>query len=419
MHESDDEPEYEAVDNTESETSDQQQADVQSSVEQEINSILEEQQKRMQQTDDIVRSLTPQMLRRIMDSKIIGQEEAKKKLAVAIYNHAKRLTDTTGKIKKSNIFIVGPSGSGKTLFAQTIAQMVGVPLVIVDATTLTETGYMGKDVESILTRLYHAAGRDMDFAEKGIVYIDEVDKLSTMCQTNATKSVGQEGVQSALLKMIEGTKVDVPTTGNPQFSRTVTIDTKDILFIVGGAFPWMTHPTNVEDGQKRVVGFQDTNITLTPPPSPTPVSFNQESLIREGGMMSEFVGRFPVVVTLNALSEDELVQVMTDTTDSILDEYKELFKKDKIKLTFEDEALREVAHLAAERKVGARGLRAILEDVMLDIMYEAPGQSKIKECIITKDTIHTKQPVYKYRKRAVRHGRATSSNATTRTAAVG
>jgi ATP-dependent Clp protease ATP-binding subunit ClpX len=213
--------------------------------------------------------------------------------------------------------------------------------------------------------------------------------------------------------------VDVPTTGNPQFSRTVTIDTKDILFIVGGAFPWMTHPTNVEDGQKRVVGFQDTNITLTPPPSPTPVSFNQESLIREGGMMSEFVGRFPVVVTLNALSEDELVQVMTDTTDSILDEYKELFKKDKIKLTFEDEALREVAHLAAERKVGARGLRAILEDVMLDIMYEAPGQSKIKECIITKDTIHTKQPVYKYRKRAVRHGRATSSNATTRTAAVG
>lgn len=338
--------------------------------------------------------MTPRQVHQHLDRFIIGQDEAKKILSVAVYNHNKRLHDATGMIKKSN----GPSGCGKTLLAETLAKALDVPFAVVDATSLTEAGYVGEDVNVCLQKLILAAGGDMELAQKGIVYIDEIDKIARMGENRSTtRDVSGEGVQQALLKLIEGCKVTVSVPGpsfggisNPH-AQTVLFDTSDVLFICGGAFDGLQR----NQQKKNEIGFLYSNDTAAPEkPWLTPVS-----LIKYG-MMPEFVGRFPILCPLQALDEGSLIRVLTEPEDAITKEYELLLKKENIQLIYEDDALREIAKEAVSRKTGARGLRSILEDIMLDIMYDLPDRKDVSKCIITKECIKTKQPALILKKRA-------------------
>ena len=336
--------------------------------------------------------LKPREIKAFLDENVIGQEEAKKVLSVAVYNHYKRVTaaeDSDVELQKSNIIMLGPTGSGKTLLAQTLAKIINVPFCIADATALTEAGYVGEDVENILLKLIQAADYDIKRAEYGIIYIDEIDKITRKGDNvSITRDVSGEGVQQALLKIIEGTMASVPPQGGRKHphQELIQIDTTNILFICGGAFEGLDKI--VENRlDKKSIGFnaeikarneQDINELLK--------QVQPEDLVKYG-IIPEFVGRVPIGVSLQGLDEDALVKVLTEPKNAIIKQYERLFEMDGVELQFEDEAVRAIAKKAHERKTGARGLRSILEKLMLELMYEIPSDSRIHKVVITASAV--------------------------------
>lgn len=346
--------------------------------------------KKKSRFDNVVFDLTPSQIHRELDKYIIGQEHAKKVLSVAIYNHNKRLHDETGLIKRSNILIAGPSGCGKTLLAKTLAKILNVPFITADATSMTEAGYVGDDVEICIQQLITEADGDIKLAQKGIVYIDEIDKIArTGEHRSITRDVSGQGVQESLLKLIEGCTVSVPVSDrrkHPQ-GNNVQFDTSNVLFICGGAFEGL-----FDTEKKTAVGFNAEQPKIEDDEKKVNEKLTSE-VLKKYGIMPELTGRLHVKCALTGLTEDDLVHVLTEPEDAITKEYQMLFKQDGVNLIYEEEALHEIARLAIEKKTGARGLRSILENVMLDTMYDLPDKKETTStCIITKECIETNQP---------------------------